>query len=103
MFHGTWSHLDTEKQKRGGVLITVDAMFVLFVFWGRPICCSFLHGFVHVSKVGFVHPIFSLRDINATLGLLPSRKHVIWRGSVSVGVKCQNPRGNQSGRGPNFA
>ena len=32
-----------------------------------------LHGFVLVSKVGFGHPLhFSLRDINATLGLLPS-------------------------------
>ena len=33
---------------------------LLHIFWGRrsfkdPICCSFLHGFVHVSKVGFVH------------------------------------------------
>ena len=25
-----------------------------------PICCSFLRGFAHVSKVGFVHPVFIL-------------------------------------------
>ena len=48
------------------------------------ICRSCLHGFAHVSKVGFLHPSFSLRDINVTLGLLLSRGHVIWRGSVSV-------------------
>jgi len=69
-------------------------MSIYFLFWGRksfkdPICCSFLHGLAHVSKVRFVHPIFSLRDIKATLGLFPSRKHVMWRGSVSVGVKCE--------------
>ena len=51
-----------------------------------PICRSFLHGFAHISKVGFVHPIFSLWDINVTLGLLSSRWHVIWRDSVSVWV-----------------
>ena len=42
--------------------------------------------FVHVSKVGFVHPTFSLRDINVTFGLLPSRGHVVWRDSASVWV-----------------
>ena len=51
-----------------------------------PICRSFLHGFARISKVGFVHPIFSLWDINVTLGLLSSRWHVIWRDSVSVWV-----------------
>ena len=34
-------------------------------FWGRryfidPMCCSFLHGFAHVSKAGFVYPILYL-------------------------------------------
>ena len=62
-----------------------------------PICCSILLGFPHISKVGFVHPKFSLRDINATLGLLPSRRHVMWRGSVSVGVKCQGPKTERGG------
>ena len=63
--------------------------FVLLILGGRrsfidPTCCSFLHGFAHVSKVGFVHPTFSLRVTNMTFGLLPSRRHVIWRDSVSV-------------------
>ena len=67
--------------------------FVLLILGGRrsfidPTCCSFLHGFAHVSKVGFVHPTFSLRVINMTFGLLPSRRHVIWRDSVSVWVHC---------------
>ena len=67
--------------------------FVLLILGGRrsfidPTCCSFLHGFAHVSKVGFVHPTFSLRDINMTFGLLPSRRHVTWRDSVSVWVHC---------------
>ena len=39
--------------------------------------------FAHVPKVGFAHPTFSLRDINVTLGLLPSRGIVMWRGSVN--------------------
>ena len=29
--------------------------------------------------------LFSLRDINLTLGLLPPRRHVVWRDSVGVG------------------
>ena len=66
-------------------------MSIYYLFWScksfiDPICCSILLGFPHISKVGFVHPKFSLRDINATLGHLPSRRHVMWRGSVSVGV-----------------
>ena len=28
--------------------------------------------------------LFSLRDINLTLGLLPPRRHVVWRDSVDV-------------------
>ena len=28
--------------------------------------------------------LFSLRDINLTLGLLPSRRHVVWRDSEGV-------------------
>ena len=30
------------------------------------------------------NPLFSLRDINLTLGLLPARRHVVWRDSVGV-------------------
>ena len=34
-------------------------------------------------EVGFGQSfIFSLRDINSTLGLVPSRRHVVWRTSV---------------------
>ena len=32
----------------------------------------------------FLGWLFSLRDINLTLGLLPSRRHVVWRDSVGV-------------------
>ena len=36
-------------------------------------------------EVGFGQSfIFSLRDINMTLGLLPSRRHVVWRNSVGA-------------------
>ena len=42
--------------------------------------------FVHVFEVGFDQFfIFSLRDINLTLGLLSFRMYVIWRYSVGVG------------------
>ena len=71
-------------------------MSIYYLFLGGrrsfkdPKCCSLLHGFAHVSKVGFVHPIFSLWDIiDVTLGLLPSLGHMIWRDSVSVWVQCQ--------------
>ena len=37
--------------------------------------------------IGWFWPtLFSLRDINLTLGLLPPRRHVVWRDSV--GVEC---------------
>ena len=36
--------------------------------------------------------IFSLPDINATLGMLPSRRYEMWLDSVSVGVKCQGSK-----------
>ena len=36
-------------------------------------------------EVGFGQSfIFSLREINVTLGLLPSRRHVVWRNSVGA-------------------
>ena len=36
--------------------------------------------------LGWFWPIFlfSLRDINLTLGLLPPRRHLVWRDSVGV-------------------
>ena len=64
-------------------------MFVLYVFLDRtsfidPICCNFC--MVLSMSLGWFWPIFlfSLRDINLTLGLLPPRKHVVWRDSVGV-------------------
>ena len=49
-----------------------------------PICCNFCV-VCPEFEVGFGQSfIFSLRDINLTLGLLPSRRHVVWRNSVSA-------------------
>ena len=47
---------------------------------------QFLHDFVHVFAFGFgqFFIFFSLRDSNLTLGLLPPRRHVLWRDSVGV-------------------
>ena len=50
----------------------------------------------HISSLGYLwfyrlvlaNFLFSLRDINLTLGLLPPRRYVVWRDSVSV----ENPR-----------
>ena len=60
-----------------------------YVFLGRrsfidPICCIFC--MVLSMFLGWFWPIFqfSLRDINLKLGLLPPRRHVIWRDSVGV-------------------
>ena len=39
---------------------------------------------VHVFEVGFGQFFISLRDISLTLGLLPPRRHVVWRDSVGV-------------------
>ena len=58
--------------------------------WGRrsfidPICrnsCMVLSMF---QRLVLANSLFSLRDINLTLGLLPPRRHVAWR--VSVGVE----------------
>ena len=55
------------------------SMFVLYVFWGRrsfidPICRYFLHGFVHVFKVGFGQLfIFSARHQLDTWTLAPQK------------------------------
>ena len=64
-------------------------IFVLYVFWGcrsfiDPICrnsCMVLSMFYRLVLANF---LFSLRDINLTLGLLPPRRHVVWRDSVGV-------------------
>ena len=59
------------------------------IFWGRrsfidPICrnsCMVLSMFYRLVLANF---LFSLRDINLTLGLLPPRRHVVWPDSVGV-------------------
>ena len=48
-------------------------------------------------RLVLANSLFSLRDINLTLGLLPSRRHVVWRDSVGVkssgsGFKDQSAR-----------
>ena len=64
-------------------------MFVLYVFWGRrsfidPICRNFCMVLSMCLRLVLANYLFSLRDINLTLGLLPPRKHVVWRDSVGV-------------------
>ena len=44
----------------------------------------FLHGSVHVIRLVWPIFVFSLRDINLTLGLSAPRRHVVWRDSVGV-------------------
>ena len=76
--------------------------------WGRrsiidPDMLQFLHGSGHVFEVGFSSILyFSLQDINLTLGLLPCRRHVIWRDSVRVGssgLAVARPRQGGGGGG----
>ena len=64
-------------------------MFVLYVFWGRrsfidPICRNFCMVLSMCLRLVLANYLFSLRDINLTLGLLPPRRHVVWRDSVGV-------------------
>ena len=64
-------------------------MFVLYVFWGRrsfidPICRNFCMVLSMFFRLVLANSLFSLRDINLTLGLLPPRRHVVWRDSVGV-------------------
>ena len=64
-------------------------MFVLYLFWGRrsfidPICRNSSMVLSMFWRLVLANSLFSLRDINLTLGLLPPRKHVIWRDSVGV-------------------
>ena len=63
-------------------------MFVISVFWGRrsiidPICCNFCMVYMFLRLV-LANPLhyFSLRDINLTLGLLPSMRHMAWYGMI---------------------
>ena len=64
-------------------------MFVLYEFLGRrsfiePICCNFYMVLSMFFRLVLANSLFSLRDINLTLGLLPPRRHLVWRDSVSV-------------------
>ena len=64
-------------------------MFVLYVFWGRgsfidPICPNSYMVLSMFYRLVLANFLFSLRDINLTLGLLPPRRHVVWRDSVGV-------------------
>ena len=82
-----------------GIFVCCPLQFmpIYFMFWGRRSILFYrsdmlyiLHGLSrHVRNVGFVRPISSFRDINATLWLLPSWKHVIWRDSVYARVQCE--------------
>ena len=64
-------------------------MFVLNEFLGRrsfidPLCCNSCMVLSMFLRLVLANSLFSLRDINLTLGLLPSRRHVLWRDSVGV-------------------
>ena len=49
-----------------------------------PICCNFCMVLSMFFRLVLANYLFSLRDINLKLGLLPSRRHVVWRDSVGV-------------------
>ena len=64
-------------------------MFVFYEFLGRrsfidPICCNSCMVLSMFLRLVLANSLFSLRDINLTLGLLPPRRHVVWRDSVGV-------------------
>ena len=49
-----------------------------------PICCYFCMVLSMFFSLVLANSLFSLRDINLTFGLLPPRRHVVWRDSVGV-------------------
>ena len=64
-------------------------MFVLYEFLGRrsfidPICCNSCMVLSMFFRLLLANSSFSLREINLTVGLLPPRRHVVWRDSVGV-------------------
>ena len=64
-------------------------MFVLYEFLGRgsfidTICPNFYMVLSMFFRLVLANSLYSLRDINLTLGLLPPRRHVVWRNSVGV-------------------
>ena len=64
-------------------------MFVLYEFLGRgsfidTICPNLYMVLSMFFRLVLANSLYSLRDINLTLGLLPPRRHVVWRNSVGV-------------------
>ena len=64
-------------------------MFVLYEFLGHrsfidPVYCNSCMVLSMFFRLVLANSLFSLRDINLTLGLLPPRRHVVWRHSVGV-------------------
>ena len=62
-----------------------------------PICCNSCMVLSMYFRLVLANSLFSLRDINLTLKLLPPRRHVVWRDSVGVkssgsGLKIRVPR-----------
>ena len=62
---------------------------VLYEFLGRrsfidPICCYVFMVLSMFFRLVLAYSLFSLRDINLTLGLLSPRRHVVWLDSVGV-------------------
>ena len=49
-----------------------------------PICRNSYMVLSMFYRLVLANFLFSLRDINLTLGLLPPRRHVVWRDSVGV-------------------
>ena len=49
-----------------------------------PICCNSCIVLPMFFRLVLANSLFSLRDINLTLGLFPPRRHVAWRDSVGV-------------------
>ena len=64
-------------------------MLILYEFLGSrslidPICCNSCMVLSMFFRLVLANSLFSLRDINLTLGLLPSRRHMVWCDSVGV-------------------
>ena len=63
---------------------------VYFMYFGAvrsfidPICRNFCMVLSMCLRLVLANYLFSLRDINLTLGLLAPRRHVVWRDSVGV-------------------
>ena len=76
-------------------------MFVLYVFWGRrsfidPICRNFCMVWSMCLRLVLANYLFSLRDINLTLGLLPPED--TWYGVILWVLRVLGQSLNQSVR-----